>query len=368
MHPKHHTHKPAPHLSSRDKYLRLATLIFLLASASLILFPYQSTPSSQTIDFVRNSEQLAGAHGSANRDYLFADGTGSQVYTGQAVSTGSTTSTITTGSLQIIAPDKTGAYTSPITASTGKLTISTGKISIPTKDYLAEDCTTPWGEAIKHNDFVLAYQQRTDVPSICNIEKRVCSEGTLGGSYTQQACSEQVVYEYTKGKAENYNTNIVNPFVQPQAPENAGASFDTNGKINTPAQTPNTSRSNSTGTTTISTGLAQTTTVRASCTAPRGSTVNHGQFVKAYKSPVGLLDVPCETQLRLCVNGTLKGTYLNKSCSVKDVTYNDYLAGNTDKTQVTAQDLMDSLNKGQSYPAKKPGFDLLERVANLLKK
>jgi hypothetical protein len=95
---------------------------------------------------------------------------------------------------------------------------------------------------------------------------------------------------------------------------------------------------NTAGTTTDS-AVAQTTTHKQSCSTPRGATVNHGQFVKAYKTSIGLLDAPCETQLRLCVNGTLKGTFLNKSCTFKNITYNDYIAGNTDFTNPTPQDI-----------------------------
>ena len=42
------------------------------------------------------------------------------------------------------------------------------------------DCITPWDEEVKNRDFVLAYEQRKDVNTICNIEKRICLSGTLG--------------------------------------------------------------------------------------------------------------------------------------------------------------------------------------------
>jgi len=41
------------------------------------------------------------------------------------------------------------------------------------------DCITPRKEEVKHKDFVLAYQQRKDVNTICNIQKRTCMSGTL---------------------------------------------------------------------------------------------------------------------------------------------------------------------------------------------
>jgi len=41
------------------------------------------------------------------------------------------------------------------------------------------DCITPWKEKVQDKDFILAYQQRKDVSSICNIEKRICNDGKL---------------------------------------------------------------------------------------------------------------------------------------------------------------------------------------------
>jgi len=135
------------------------------------------------------------------------------------------------------------------------------------------------------------------------------------------------------------NEPVVNPLVQPGQASNAGGDFGTNGQVNQ-VQKPTTMRgtTNTAGTTT-STAVSQTTTTYKNCSTPRGTTVNHGQFVKAYKTSVGLLDMPCETQLRLCVNGTLKGAFLNQSCTFKNMTYNDYIAGNKNFTKPTAQDI-----------------------------
>lgn len=85
--------------------------------------------------------------------------------------------------------------------------------------------------------------------------------------------------------------------------------------------------------------VEQTIITKKSCQTPRGDEIDHGKFVKAYKSSVGLVDVPCETQLRLCVDGTLKGNFLHQSCVFQNMTYNDYIAGNTDFTKPTPQDI-----------------------------
>jgi hypothetical protein len=46
--------------------------------------------------------------------------------------------------------------------------------------YIPKDCISPSGEStVLHGDFMIAYQQRTDVTSVCNVEKRYCNDGVL---------------------------------------------------------------------------------------------------------------------------------------------------------------------------------------------
>jgi len=195
---------------------------------------------------------------------------------------------------------------------------------------------------------------------MCNVERRICTNGVLAGSYTQDACKEDVSYEYSKVQVISQNEPVVNPLVQPTSPSNAGGNFGTNGQVNQ-VQKPTTMRgTTNTAETTTSTSVAQTNKTNKSCTTPRGTTVNHGQFVKSYKTSVGLLDMPCETQLRLCVNGNLKGTFLNQSCTFQNMTYNDYMAGNTDLNKPTPQDIMDTLTTNTSS-----GVNLFDRIRKL---
>jgi len=95
------------------------------------------------------------------------------------------------------------------------------------------DCITPRNEIVKNQDFVLGYEQRTDVNTICNVEKRICMSGTLGGTFTQSSCRDDIVYDYHKAEAISYNQKVLNEYIQPTAPVNQGAEFDTEGKINT---------------------------------------------------------------------------------------------------------------------------------------
>lgn len=68
----------------------------------------------------------------------------------------------------------------------------------------------------------------------------------------------------------------------------------------------------------------------------------HGHFVKAYKAPLGLIDMPCEVELRLCSNGVLKGYFANRTCTFKNMTYRDYLVGNPNVNVPTIGDLMNT--------------------------
>lgn len=336
--------------------LKIGTITFLTLSAGIILFPIKPAVTTVQVAFVRNTEQLGNTHGAAGqRDYLFEDET--QTYSGTLWANTQTTLQITTGgSLQTTSatPQDTSGdmfssmQTSFYQALLGNQTSGTLTTTWIEKDMLPDtiivkNCMTPRWEEIADKDFVLAYEQRDDVPTICNTERRICNSGALEWSYTQPSCKENVTYEYTKAQVISYNEPVVNPLVQPGEPSNIGADFSTNGKINEVKQPTSMRWPASTGQTTTTTAVKQIIVKKYNCTSPRGTQVKHGQFVKAYKSSIGLLDVPCETELRLCVNGTLKGNFLNKSCTFKDMTYNDYLVGNRDLTKPTPQDLQDTL-------------------------
>lgn len=53
-----------------------------------------------------------------------------------------------------------------------------------------------------------------------------------------------------------------------------------------------------------------------SCTTPWGSTLSNSLSVKAYESPSVSFGSTCVSETRTCNNGTLSGTYVNKSCVV----------------------------------------------------
>lgn len=310
--------------------LKIATVTFLAASIGMVLFPIQRNPVVNEVNFVRNIEQLGQSHGAADQwNYLFEDDT--QVYTGQLwTTTGSmtpttpTTTTPTPTTSSLFATMQESFYQAIGTSTTGWIYQGTLTGTIQETWTIGKSCITPRGQTIADKDFVLAYEQREDVNTICNIERRICNDGILEWTYTQSSCKEDVIYEYQKVIPISYNQPVVNPLVQPGAPINAGAQFSTQGQLNGTKTPTNMRWPASTSTIVVSPTVSQTTVYKADCTAPRGGTIKHGQFVKAYKSSVGLIDVPCETQLRLCVNGTLKWTFLNKKCTFKEMTYEEY--------------------------------------------
>ncbi len=354
---------------NRNTVYMAINCVFLLAASIWILFPIQQNAISQEVSFIITDSNNQ-SHGAADKwDYLFDDSEWSQVYKGDLGTNNEISSQLpqkpteqpslrTDTNLQTptTLPDlpkksQTGTQISwwlyGGSLSVPTQTTGSGQTS-PTKDTLPSQgqwpsCTTPRGDTLKDKDFILAYEQRKDVATICNVQRRICNNGTLEGTYTQNSCQESITYEYTRTQVISENTPKVDPLIQPQPAPNNGANFSTEGKINETSSATTTRWSTNTGKVVISTGKAQTQNIKSDCRAPRGNIVKHGQFVKAYKASIGLIDVPCETEIRLCVNGELKGKFLNKTCTVKNMTYNDYLAGNKDISKPTPQDIADTL-------------------------
>lgn len=204
-------------------------------------------------------------------------------------------------------------------------------------------CITPWGEYVAHGDFVLAYEQRKDVTNLCNVQKRYCNDWKLTGSYPQKSCKEHTLYSYVKPEAISSTQKPVDPFIQPQSPSLSWADFDTHGKINGTSQPGDVWWSPSSGRPSETTSVSQTVPTTLLCVTPWGERVKNGQFVKAYKSSVGLIDMPCEVELRLCVKWKLKWSYANRTCVFKKMTYRDYLIQNYDQEQPTVGDLLNTV-------------------------
>ncbi len=204
-------------------------------------------------------------------------------------------------------------------------------------------CITPWWEYVAHKDFVLAYEQRKDVTNLCNVQKRYCNDWKLTGSYPQKSCKEHTLYSYVRPEAVSYAQKPIDPFIQPQAPSLSWANFDLHGKIDTSTTPRDVWWSPSSGRPSENNSVSQTLSKDKICVTPWWEQVKNGQFVKAYKTSVGLIDVPCEVELRLCVSGSLKWTYTQRTCTFKKMTYRDYVVQNYDITVPTVGDLINTV-------------------------
>lgn len=207
------------------------------------------------------------------------------------------------------------------------------------------DCITPWGNKIKNGESILAYQQRSDVPSVCNVQRRVCEDGDLKWYYQQSSCIEDIKYEYTRVKMISFNNKEHGDLIQnPEYAKNDSAEFDTDGKINQPNKAADTSWNNNYDNS-ISNDSSTDLTHKnyQNCVNPWGDIVSHGQFIRAYESSVWFVDDKCKVELRLCLDGNLKWNYSYKNCEHMDITSQDYKAGNNDITKPTPDLLIETL-------------------------
>lgn len=186
-----------------------------------------------------------------------------------------------------------------------------------------KDCITPWKSVVKHWDYTLAYQQRTDVPNICNVEKRSCNNGKLYGTFAQWSCQENFTYEYTRIQATSSQTKPQNDLIQPSKyPPNYNAQFDEKGRLiswwtnwgsDTSRNNSNTQWSQSTKPSTTQVSPSE----KSPCVTPWGEVVLNGQFIKTYKEPE--VSTKCETELRFCINGVLKWSFQYRTCSYVNI-------------------------------------------------
>lgn len=204
-------------------------------------------------------------------------------------------------------------------------------------------CITPWWEYVAHGDFVLAYEQRKDVTNLCNVQKRYCSDWKLTGSYPQKSCKEHTLYSYVRPEAVSYSQKPIDPFIQAQAPSLSWADFDLHGKIQTSTPPIDVWWAPSSWRPSETTSVSQILSKDKTCRTPWWEQVKNGQFVKAYKTSVGLIDVPCEVELRLCVSGVLKWSYTQRTCTFKKMTYRDYVVQNYDNDTPTIGDLINTV-------------------------
>lgn len=212
-------------------------------------------------------------------------------------------------------------------------------------EIIYEDCITPWNNIIKHGESILAYEQRKDVPTICNVQRRICNDGELKWTFKQASCREDIEYEYTRVKVVSYNNKKPWELIQnPKYAKNDWAEFDTDGKINQKEESSISSRNNNDNNpikNTDSTNLTHKNYVN--CMSPWWEVVSHWQFIKAYVSPLGFVDDKCKVELRLCLDWSLKWHYSYKNCEHMDITSQDYRAWNDDVTKPSPELMIETL-------------------------
>jgi len=215
-------------------------------------------------------------------------------------------------------------------------------------DIPKKNCTTPRWKILEHWKSILAYQQRSDVPDICNIQRRICNDGVLWWSFEQKSCKTNMPYEYTRWEVTLYNEKIVDPLIQPDkdVPINKWATFDNQWKINWYSDADTIRNNNIDSSSQINDKTAdQTDIIRPNCISPWWDIVLNWQFIKAYRYKNWFSNHPCEVQLRPCLQWDLEGIYKNASCKHRDIAFEDFMVWYFDNEQPSMQRIVETLNK-----------------------
>jgi hypothetical protein len=219
-------------------------------------------------------------------------------------------------------------------------------VNIPKKN-----CTTPRWKILEHWKSILAYQQRNDVPDICNIQRRICNDGFLWWSFEWKSCKTNMPYTYKKEPVISYNEKVIDPLIQPwkEVPINKWADFDTKWKINwyTNADTIRNNYIDNASQTNEQT-IDQTQTIKPNCISPRWDIVLNWQFIKAYRYKNWFINHPCEVQIRPCMQWDLEWIYKNPSCKHRDIAFEDFMAWYFNNEQPSMQRIVETLNKNIS--------------------
>ncbi len=163
------------------------------------------------------------------------------------------------------------------------------------------DCNI-FGKTIANNSSVTAYEKAT-VPfgSTCLSQQRKCINGQLSGTYSVEACNVESAVSC------NFNGNSIAHNGTVTAYLTSSVSFG--GKC--ASETRKCSNGVLSGTYSESSCKVE---VGANCDF-NGTTVQHGQSTTAYQSNTVAFGSSCQSQNRLCTNGSLSGSYGYSYCS-----------------------------------------------------
>lgn len=68
-----------------------------------------------------------------------------------------------------------------------------------------------------HGESILAYHQQDSDLNTCRIQRRICSDGILNGTYTQKSCKEYYADTTQKQEVVSYNAPKTDPLIQPSS-------------------------------------------------------------------------------------------------------------------------------------------------------
>lgn len=152
----------------------------------------------------------------------------------------------------------------------------------PPKNYTNYDltqkwCNTPWGTYVDHGQYVIAYKtSKAPKWGSCEYERRTCMYGKLNWSFSKPSCGGAT------SSSRQYGNQWYDQYYR-----------------TTPTYSNN----------------------QKSCRTPWGTTVKHGDYIRAYKYTSAPWSDGCEGEVRYCHNGILDGSYWNKSCRLVQPTY-----------------------------------------------
>ena len=255
-----------------------------------------------------------------------------------------------------------------------------------TRDLVFEErgCMTPWWYELEHGQSVLAYEQRSDSINICNVERRICKNGKLSWSFIQAACDETLWNDWTANGTQGwywtvkklaystYNSVRLDEFIQPpEYATNEFKEFDNHWKLVTWSPDQKMQKlGNNDPISPEKQEVAQERYLWQFCKTPWWEKVQPGQFVRAYRFQNGFIDIPCQVQLRTCVDGKLEWTFQYKTCQSWDTSYEDFIYGYMDNEQPSPQRLLKMLQT-DFEPAPEYGnnlsSELIDKMLKILK-
>ncbi|BBL77062.1 hypothetical protein [Methylomagnum ishizawai] len=157
-------------------------------------------------------------------------------------------------------------------------------------------CDLPWGGQIADGKSVLAYRSSLSDDCAGNSETRICSNGSLSGSFTHESCAVPKACDLPWGGTLASGKSV--------DAYSAGESAD--------CATAKQTRTCDNGV--LSGGYTFKSCVPLSCDLPWGGKLASGQGVTAYQTAVSA-DCEAVKQTRACANGVLGGEYTQQACA-----------------------------------------------------